>query len=334
MMGPKASLLAVFVAYALLCARAFQVPKHLSSLIMKRSSSSLVMKSDLLTSMEQAMKERGIEVDLETGGSGFGGGGGAAVGNVVDKATGTRYFTKSTGLQGYNMLNAEYEGLRAMAETNTIKVPTPIAKGTSANNAFAIFEYLNFGGGGSMKQMAEDLAAMHRCTSPDGRYGFHIDNTCGATPQDNTWEATWADFYARRRLDHILKLSERDGAHFPNRQELLDKVKAILQDHNAPPSLVHGDLWSGNKGFADGRPVIFDPATYYGDREVDLAMSYLFGNFGGEFYAAYEAAYPLEPGFEQRKTVYNLYHILNHFVLFGGGYLGQAQGMIDRILRF
>ena len=97
--------------------------------------------------------------------------------------------------------------------------------------------------------------------------------------------------------------------------------------------LLHGDLWSGNYACTRaGEPVIFDPAVYYGDREADLAMTELFGGFGGAFYSAYENDYPLDPGYGVRKTLYNLYHILNHLNLFGGGYHSQAQGMIDSLL--
>eukprot|EP00638_Chattonella_subsalsa_P009737 CAMPEP_0117754968 /NCGR_PEP_ID=MMETSP0947-20121206/13164_1 /TAXON_ID=44440 /ORGANISM="Chattonella subsalsa, Strain CCMP2191" /LENGTH=339 /DNA_ID=CAMNT_0005574197 /DNA_START=139 /DNA_END=1158 /DNA_ORIENTATION=- len=295
----------------------------------------LRMKSDLVESIEREISSvTGENCNLEFGYAGAGGGGGASVGTIKDSISGKQYFYKSTNLFGYEMLRAEFEGIKAMHETNTIKVPEPICKGTSQNNAFVVFEHLNMGGGGSLKQMGQELAAMHRNTSPNGKFGFHIDNTCGATPQPNTWEETWADFYCIYRLDHMIRLCERDGASFPNKKELRDKVHAILSEHNPVPSLVHGDLWSGNKGFADGKPVIFDPATYYGDREVDIAMSYLFGSFGSDFYSAYEEAWPISPGFEQRKTIYNLYHILNHFVLFGGGYIGQAQSMISRIMKY
>jgi len=98
-------------------------------------------------------------------------------------------------------------------------------------------------------------------------------------------------------------------------------------------SLLHGDLWSGNYAYThEGEPVIFDPAVYYGDREADIAMTELFGGFGREFYTAYREVYPLDEGYAVRKTLYNLYHILNHLNLFGGGYLTQAQGMVDRLL--
>ena len=119
-----------------------------------------------------------------------------------------------------------------------------------------------------------------------------------------------------------------------NGDRLLDQIPLLLEGHEPEPSLVHGDLWSGNAAvMADGTPVIFDPAAYYGDREVDLAMTELFGAFPAAFYQAYKETWPLSPGYQQRKTLYNLYHILNHFNLFGGGYASQAQQMIRQLLR-
>lgn len=167
--------------------------------------------------------------------------------------------------------------------------------------------------------------------------GFHVDNTIGATPQPNLpWVDTWAEFWDQHRLGHMLKLTGNAGLSNDDVAKLRAKTKELLS-HNPEPSLIHGDLWGGNKGFVQYNdeviPVIFDPATYYGDREADIAMTYVFGGFGSDFYEGYEAEWPLPEGHEKRRTVYNLYHILNHDVLFGGMYLRQAQGMIGQILR-
>jgi len=134
----------------------------------------------------------------------------------------------------------------------------------------------------------------------------------------------------------MLKLTGNAGLDNKKVAALRQKTRELLS-HNPVPSIIHGDLWGGNKGYAKGGgggmvPVIFDPATYYGDREADVAMTYLFGGFGADFYKGYEEEWPLPNGHEKRRTVYNLYHILNHDVLFGGMYLRQAQGMIDQIL--
>lgn len=185
--------------------------------------------------------------------------------------------------------------------------------------------------------MGKELAQMHRHTSKNGEFGWEIDNTIGATPQPNGWRDTWVEFWDEHRLGHMLRLCRREGCDFGGVEgELRTKVRAVLMEGGyAPqPSLLHGDLWTGNAGVTDeGAPCIFDPATYYGDRETDLAMTTLFGSFAPGFYEAYIEEWPLEEGYEKRKVVYNLYHILNHIVLFGGGYRSQAQRMIDQIMK-
>ena len=320
------------------------------------SSSSATTQADssYMAALSQAVSASlGRSVTLEpcTGG-GYSGGGGATTSAVMDPSTNTKYFVKAAAASGGggDMLQAEYTGLKEMADTNTIRVPTPIAFGNYENKAFAIFEYLEFTGGGSQYELGQQLAKMHRCMSPNKSFGFHVDNTIGATPQPNLpWMDNWADFWDTHRLGHMLRLT--GNANLPNTkvEELRQKTRALLS-HNPAPSLLHGDLWGGNKGFCKDNnnnkaasggssssktvvPVIFDPATYYGDREADVAMTYVFGGFNGDFYKGYEDEWPLPEGHEQRRTVYNLYHILNHQVLFGGGYLSQARGMIDRILR-
>lgn len=257
---------------------------------------------------------RTVELAPSTGG-GYSGGGGATTSALEDKETGTKYFLKSAR-NGLDMLRAEYEGVKAMSETQSIQVPTPIAFGEfeKTGQGFALFEYLNFCGGGSQYELGVMLAKMHRSTSEKG-FGFHIDNTIGATPQPNQpWKANWADFWDESRLGHMLKLTGNAGLPADKVEQLRTKTRELLS-HNPAPSLIHGDLWGGNKGFCkkDGEtiPVIFDPATYYGDREADVAMTYLFGGFGPDFYEGYNSEWPLPEGHEKRKTVYNLYHILN-----------------------
>jgi len=206
--------------------------------------------------------------------------------------------------------------------------------GTSDSTAYLVFEKLSLGGYGDAARYAKELAAMHTTRSPNNKFGFHINNTCGATFQPNSWTDTWADFWDEHRLGHMLTLAKRDGASFPQEKDLRAKVRSVLEAHECIPSLVHGDLWSGNQAYTkDGDPVIFDPAVYYGDREVDIAMTGLFGANSALFYSTYEDEFPLPEGHELRRTIYNLYHILNHYVLFGGGYLGQAKSMMDKILK-
>ena len=181
--------------------------------------------------------------------------------------------------------------------------------------------------------MGKSLARLHKTTSHQG-YGWHQNNTIGETPQLNDWCANWTNFYITSRLTYQFQLAQRRGGHFSDRDKLIEAIPDILASHSVRPSLVHGDLWSGNAAFsATGAPVIFDPAPYYGDREVDIAMTELFGGFPQAFYDGYQGAFPLEPGYEIRKILYNLYHILNHFNLFGGGYQNQANRMIQQLLR-
>jgi fructosamine-3-kinase len=164
------------------------------------------------------------------------------------------------------------------------------------------------------------LAAAHRSTGP--RFGWQRDNYIGSTPQRNGWCDTWAQFWIERRMRPQLELAKRNGFDLPFPES------SVLEHHKPAPSLLHGDLWSGNAGFTPEGPAVFDPAVYYGDREADLAMTELFGGFPREFYRAYNEAWPLEAGYQRRKHLYNLYHLLNHLNLFGGGYLAQVTGTL------
>jgi fructosamine-3-kinase len=163
-----------------------------------------------------------------------------------------------------------------------------------------------------------------------------MDNTIGSTPQHNNRESNWVRFWQKQRLGKQLEFAADNGYGgqvLRLGEKVLEKVPVFFSDYQPAPSLLHGDLWGGNAAVTtQGEPVMFDPACYYGDREADLAMTELFGGFGRDFYAAYQTIYPLDSGYAQRKTLYNLYHILNHLNLFGRGYLGQATAMMERLL--
>ncbi|MEO0984597.1 MAG: fructosamine kinase family protein [Cyanobacteria bacterium J06639_14] len=261
--------------------------------------------------------------------------GGGSINQAYQVTDGDRsYFLKINRAVRFAMFEAEALGLKEIAASQTIRVPHPICWGTAEGSAYIVMEYLPLEGGGqdAWYQLGQDLAAMHRVTSDRG-FGWQQDNTIGETPQKNPWTADWVTFYTEHRLRYQFHLAQRRG-HFPREDDLLAAVPALLAGHDPEPALVHGDLWSGNAAVTlTGTPVILDPATYYGDREVDIAMSELFGRFPQPFYEGYNAAYPLAAGYAARKTLYNLYHILNHFNLFGGGYGSQANVMIDRLLR-
>lgn len=246
-----------------------------------------------------------------------------------------RVFLKTLGAKHAGVLESEAAGLRAITDTKTIRVPEVLGQGATSDAAWLALEWLDLRGGGQEAERAlgTQLAAMHRHTAK--QHGWQNDNWIGRTSQPNDWCADWITFYAERRLRHQLDLASRAGFARELRtagDALLARLPDLLAGHAPEASLLHGDLWGGNWGAADGRPVIFDPAVYYGDREADLAMTRLFGGFGGAFYEAYEIAWPLPPGASQRDALYRLYHVLNHANLFGGGYVSQAAGLMQSLL--
>ncbi len=252
----------------------------------------------------------------------------------LEDRDGARYFVKLNGAQQQAMFSAEAAGLATLAATHTLRVPQVIAQGCAAGHSFLVLEHLLLGGRGAERQLGAQLAALHRATA--GHFGFPADNFIGATPQPNHWHEDWITFWREQRLGWQLRLAARNGCYDRLQTlgtRLMENLPAFFDGYAPRPSLLHGDLWSGNHGFLpDGTPVIFDPAAYYGDRECDLAMTELFGGYGVDFYAGYHAAWPLHAGYAKRRELYNLYHILNHANLFGGGYARQAEGMLHRLL--
>ena len=243
------------------------------------------------------------------------------------------YFVKLNQASQIEMFAAEALGLKQTIATNTIRVPKPICWGITGNKSYIAMEWLEFasGEGKSWEEMGRKLAAMHR-VKVSYEFGWEVNNTIGATPQINTKTANWPDFFAEHRIGYQIKLARRKGGNFAT--EIIEIVRKKLADRQPQPSLVHGDLWSGNVAVTiEGEPVILDPATYWGDREVDIAMTEVFGGFPAAFYRGYNQEWELDRGYQQRKTIYNLYHILNHFNLFGGGYGSQASRMISQIMK-
>ncbi len=245
-------------------------------------------------------------------------------------------FVKVADRGGAAGLEAEAAGLLALAGARAVRVPSVLARGIAGRSAFLALEWIESrpAGRAAEHRLGEQLAAQHRVTAP--RFGFADDNLIGRTRQPNGWLEDWAEFFRERRLRPQLALAVQNG--FAERLEkpgarLLEAVDGLLAGHRPQASLLHGDLWAGN-WLADERdePVIFDPAVYYGDRETDLAMTRLFGGFGRAFYDAYQEAAPLPAGHAVRAELYNLYHVLNHVNLFGGGYVGQARASMDRLL--
>jgi|SRR5688572_10731416 len=234
------------------------------------------------------------------------------------------------------ILDAEADGLERLCAAAALRVPAVLARGVAGSDAFLALEWLDLRpvDAAADRAMGAALARLHRVQGAS--FGLDRDNAIGSTAQPNGVLADWPAFWRERRLGAQLDLAARNG-HAGRLQDrgrrLLEQVAAFFEGYSPAPSLLHGDLWSGNRAaLVDGTPVVFDPAVYHGDRETDVAMTRLFGGFGAGFYAAYDSEWPLDPGAATRRDLYNLYHVLNHLNLFGGSYRLHAESMIDRLL--
>lgn len=251
-------------------------------------------------------------------------------------ADGERFFLKCNSAARGTLFEAERKALEALAASGAVRVPRPLAGGVEGDCSWLLLEFIDLQAPGAdcAAKLGEQLAALHGTTGD--HFGFDGDNFIGLTPQDNTPGQSWPAFFRDRRLAPQLALARRNGAPaalLAAGERLLAETGTLLAGRNPAPALLHGDLWGGNwASDADGEPVIFDPASYYGDPEADLAMTELFGGFDPAFYRAYREHRPPAPGWENRRTLYNLYHVLNHFNLFGGGYADQARRMCETLL--
>ena len=244
-----------------------------------------------------------------------------------------RYFVKVNDAPHADGFSAEADGLTALIAAGA-RAPQPVCHGRDEHHAWIVMEFLDLGGASDFARLGTELAKLHSVHG--AAYGWHRSNYIGATRQSNRETRDWLGFWRDERLVPQLDLAARNGlANALARvgDQLVAALPQLLGGHTPAPSLLHGDLWGGNAGFLKGgTPVMFDPAVYRGDRETDLAMTELFGGFPERFYTAYREAAPLEEGYRVRKTLYNLYHVLNHANLFGGGYATQAEAMMRKLL--
>jgi fructosamine-3-kinase len=245
-------------------------------------------------------------------------------------SNGERVFLKSNPSAPKNFFTAEADGLRLLERSkNGPSVPRPLGISTESNPQFLLLEYIESSSPkiGFASRFGQALAAMHRETQE--QYGLDYDNFIGKTVQKNDLESDGLVFFREHRIRFQQELARKTRGLPTSIDKRLDlfcgKLETLLNLKDEKPALLHGDLWSGNH-FAshDQVPYIFDPAVYFGLREADLAMTEMFGRLPEEFYSAYQEVFPTQPGYTERKDLYNLYHLLNHYNLFGGSYLEQA----------
>lgn len=246
---------------------------------------------------------------------------------------GDRIFIKWNRSAGPDFFRVEAHGLRTLAAADAIRIPQVLAAGDDP--AFLAMEWIKPGPRGLMsgdfaERLGHELAALHRYTG--AAHGLDRDNYIGSLPQSNIQTTGWVEFYREQRIGAQMDYARQRGKLPKQREAGLRKLQewlsVFLDDAAIQPSLLHGDLWSGNYMVAvNGDPVLIDPAVYFGHREVDLAMTELFGGFPPDFYHAYQEAYPLE-GYEQRRLLYQLYPLLVHMNLFGGGYADRVDAII------
>lgn len=247
-----------------------------------------------------------------------------------------RYFVKTNKRSFLPKFEIEAENIRIMRESNTVFVPELILTGKTKDNSFIILNYLPtkpIEDAANSFKFGEQLARLHQW-GDQKEYGFDQDNYIGATLQPNKWDKKWNRFFAEQRIGWQLQLMREKGINLVDINDFTHLVRDRLSGHQPKPSLIHGDLWHGNAANSVFGPICYDPACYWGDRECDIAMTELFEGFLPDFYRGYESVFALESGYQDRKDIYNLYHLLNHYNLFGGHYLEQSEQMINKILSY
>ena len=226
------------------------------------------------------------------------------------------------------------ENLRKFINQENLIIPEVIAYKNINNIEILLIEWIdmqNF----NQKKLGKGLGEMHlkATESNPTKFGFPVDGFIGTTDQTKGWENNWTDCFLKLRIMPQLSILENNFLNKETINKLKEKIKLELLDHKPINTLIHGDLWSGNVGMEkDGKGVIFDPASWWADNEVDIAMTKLFGGFRKEFYEEYHKIFPLKEGFEKRIIIYNFYHVLNHANMFGGGYLNQVKDYVKAII--
>jgi len=230
------------------------------------------------------------------------------------------------------MFKKESRGLQTLSQCSSLVIPKPIFEMTAGEKQLLVMEYLEKApsSGSYSEKLGAGLAELHKIKKDF--FGFDEDNYIGSLPQSNKKKNKWEDFFPEERLDPLVKWTYDtkmlDKKYVSSFENLYKRIGEIFPEE--APSVLHGDLWGGNAMNTTKGPAVYDPAVYYGHREMDLAMTRLFGGFDHAFYEAYNAAFPLEKNYHQRADICNLYPLLVHVKLFGGGYLNDVQQIIKR----
>ncbi len=256
--------------------------------------------------------------------------GGGCINHAVKISTSVGdFFLKWNASAPADMFQKEADGLNEMSLAgSSLIIPKVIwSKEVDDFPGLVLMEYLQPAANlsGQDEQLGRGIAQLHRKTA--SRFGFHHSNYCGTTLQDNTWTDNWPEFYAQRRIWSLVEQIKKSRGMSLEELKIYERLvirMAVLLPHQTIPSLIHGDLWSGNYMYTANGPALIDPACYYADREMELGMMKLFGGFSPHVWDAYQEEFPLPEGWQQRNRLYQLYHILNHYLLFGVSYGQQA----------
>ena len=246
------------------------------------------------------------------------------------------FFAKTASSEAFSMLSFEANGLKALhkyTDQQFLLIPKPISIKQYKNTALLLMPWLDLGKG-NQNLLGQGLALLHQNSANENHqsFGWEDDGFIGSGKQPGGWEDSWGECFVKLRLLPQLKVATKWGINLFELEELLISITHYLNKHNPKKSLVHGDLWSGNYGInKEGKGILFDPAVWWADREVDISMTKLFGGFSKEFYIGYEKVWPLPICWHQRIEIYNLYHLLNHANIFGGSYISQSLNSISNL---